>query len=75
MLVLTRKSGEAIVIGDNVRITVSNISGSRVKICIDAPKECAIRRGEIAVDTQPAMAAERSVQECLGRLPAGAVAR
>ncbi|WP_437188113.1 carbon storage regulator [Planctomicrobium sp. SH668] len=47
MLVLSRKAGESIYIGDNVLLTVSAISGNRVKICVEAPKQCAIRRGEI----------------------------
>ncbi|WP_437230601.1 carbon storage regulator [Planctomicrobium sp. SH661] len=47
MLVLTRKKGESILIGDGIRITVSTVSGSRVKICVDAPRECPVRREEI----------------------------
>jgi carbon storage regulator len=47
MLVLTRKSGEVITIGDDVRITVIGIEGSQVKIGIDAPKEVKVHRAEI----------------------------
>ncbi len=47
MLVLSRKAGEKLVIGDNVEITVSKISGNRVTVAIDAPREVAIRRGEL----------------------------
>jgi carbon storage regulator len=50
MLVLTRKAGETLIIGDNIRVTVSSVSGNRVKIAIEAPRECAIRREEIAVN-------------------------
>jgi len=39
MLVLTRRLGEAITIGDNIRIVVVDISGTQVKIGIDAPKD------------------------------------
>lgn len=47
MLVLTRRENEEIVIGDNIRITVSKISGSRVRVAIDAPDEIGVRRGEL----------------------------
>lgn len=48
MLVLSRKEGEKLVIGDNVVITVNRIAGNRVAIGIEAPREVAIVRGEIA---------------------------
>ena len=47
MLVLTRKSGEVITIGDDVRVTVIGIEGSQVKIGIDAPKQVKVHRAEI----------------------------
>lgn len=47
MLVLTRKSGESIVIGEGITVKVSQISGNRVKLCIDAPRECRIQREEL----------------------------
>ncbi|MEM6978243.1 MAG: carbon storage regulator [Planctomycetota bacterium] len=49
MLVLSRKEGEKLVIGDNVVITVNRISGNRVAIGIDAPREVSIVRGELDV--------------------------
>jgi carbon storage regulator len=66
MLVLTRKTGETILIGDEIRLTVSSVSGSRVKICVDAPRECAIRRSEIA---------NPDALRATPRIPSGAVAR
>ncbi len=48
MLVLTRKPGEAIHIGDDIYIKVSEVSGNRVKLCIDAPKIMRILRAEVA---------------------------
>jgi carbon storage regulator CsrA len=47
MLVLTRKIGERIVIGE-VAIVVSDICGSRVKLAIDAPSDTKVKRGEHA---------------------------
>lgn len=47
MLVLTRKIGEAIVIDDNIKITVVQIKGKQVRIGVDAPKETKIHREEI----------------------------
>jgi carbon storage regulator len=47
MLVLTRRLGEAITIGDNIRIVVVDISGHQVKLGIDAPKDIEIYREEL----------------------------
>ena len=47
MLVLTRKPGEKIFIGDNMSLTVVEIKGDNVRIAVDAPREVKIYRGEI----------------------------
>lgn len=47
MLVLTRKSGEAIQIGDNITITIVEIKGSQVRLGIDAPSDVLIYRKEL----------------------------
>ena len=47
MLVLTRKPGEQIVIGNNIRITVVSVGPGRVKIGIEAPSNVAVNRQEI----------------------------
>lgn len=47
MLVLTRKVGQAIMIGDNITITLCEINGTQVKIGIDAPKDVHIERDDI----------------------------
>jgi carbon storage regulator len=52
MLVLTRKKGESIQIGDNIEITIASISGDQVKIGICAPKHIEIHRKEIYLDIQ-----------------------
>lgn len=50
MLVLTRKKGESIVIGDSIEITISEISGEQVRIGIKAPKDITIHRKEIYME-------------------------
>ena len=47
MLILTRKPGESIVIGDNVTLMVIGINGNQVRIGIDAPIEISVHREEI----------------------------
>ncbi len=47
MLVLSRKRGEQIRIGDDIVVTVQRLKGNRVTIGIDAPPECKIKRGEL----------------------------
>ena len=47
MLVLSRKEGEQLVIGDNIVLTVSRIDKSRVRIAIQAPREVKIVRAEL----------------------------
>lgn len=48
MLVITRKTNEEIIIGDNIVLKVISNGNGRVKIGIEAPKEVRIARGEIA---------------------------
>lgn len=52
MLVLSRKTGEAIQIGDDIEITVISIAGDQVKIGISAPKNVDIHRKEIYLSIQ-----------------------
>ncbi len=47
MLVLTRKKGQSLHIGDNIRIVVLEVTGDTVRIGIEAPAEVAIYRSEI----------------------------
>ena len=47
MLVLSRKEGEQLLIGDNIVLTINRISGNRVAIGIDAPRDVRIVRGEL----------------------------
>jgi carbon storage regulator len=47
MLVLTRRNGESLKIGDEVTVTVVDIKGSQVRIAIDAPREIQVHREEV----------------------------
>jgi len=52
MLVLTRKKGQSIVIGDNIEITVLEIQGDQVRIGIEGPRSIAIHRKEVYLEIQ-----------------------
>jgi len=47
MLVLSRKAGESIQIGDDIVVTITRIQGNRIQIGIDAPRDVSIRRSEL----------------------------
>ena len=47
MLVLTRKAGESIVIGNQIRITVLELQGRQIRLGIEAPPEIPVHRGEV----------------------------
>ena len=47
MLILTRRVGESLMIGDEVNVTVLGIKGNQVRIGVNAPKEVAVHREEI----------------------------
>lgn len=47
MLILTRKIGESLLIGDDVEITVLSVRGNQVKLGVKAPKEISVHREEI----------------------------
>ncbi len=52
MLALTRKKGEALVINNNVEVTVLEIRGDQIKIGISAPKDVPIYRKEVYLQIQ-----------------------
>ncbi len=54
MLVLSRRTEEAIVIGDNITVTVLGIEGDRVRLGIDAPRSMRIFRRELLLETRDA---------------------
>lgn len=47
MLILHRKKGESLLINENIKITIVDITGEKVKIAIEAPKEIPILRTEL----------------------------
>ena len=70
MLVLSRKVGERIQIGDNITLVVSRVIGNRVTIGIEAPSDVRIVRSELAPrEDHHQPAARKSVP---GRVPVGA---
>ena len=47
MLILTRRIGESLIIGDDVVVNILGVKGSQVRIGVDAPKENSVHREEI----------------------------
>jgi carbon storage regulator len=47
MLILTRKQNESIIIGDNIEVIVTRVSGNKVRIGVSAPRNIAVYRKEI----------------------------
>ena len=64
MLVLSRKVGEEIVIGDNIRVRVVSVQGNQIRLGFDAPREVSIQRAELL---------ERAEREAATRAASNAV--
>ncbi len=47
MLILTRRIGETLMVGDDVTVTVLGVKGNQVRLGVNAPKEVAVHREEI----------------------------
>ena len=48
MLILTRRIGETLIIRDNIRVTVLDVSGNQVRLGVTAPREVPVHREEVA---------------------------
>jgi carbon storage regulator len=75
MLVLTRKSRQSIMIGDDIEVSVVSIMGEKVRLGIQAPREIPVFRNEVYLEIQQQNAATRAaaaaeVNEALHRLSA-----
>lgn len=79
MLVLTRKPGESIVLGNNIKVMVVEIAPGVVRLGIDAPREVSILRaelhGEVQGENLRSMGKERLPNDLLGSLRGRATGR
>jgi carbon storage regulator len=70
MLVLTRKSNQSIMIGDNIEVSVLSIMGEKVRVGIQAPRDIPVFRKEVYLEIQQEKAAgsRAEVDEALEKL-------
>jgi carbon storage regulator len=68
VLVLTRKSNQSIMIGDNVEVSVLAVMGEKVRIGIDAPRSVPVFRKEVYVEMQEGDDGREEVNDALDGL-------
>ncbi|WP_313528409.1 carbon storage regulator [Anaerotignum sp.] len=68
MLVLQRKIGQSIYIGDDIKVTIQDISSDKVKISVEAPKDITIIREELKLATMSNMEALSSSSDSVALL-------
>ena len=74
MLILTRRAGESIVIGDDIVVTVIEASRDTVRIGIDAPRHVSVHRHEVYAEIARENEAARSAGVAVAGAPVSAVA-
>ena len=69
MLVLSRKVGEQLIIGDNIRLEVVSVRGNRVQLGITAPREVPVQREELRTSAElvPTFGVFAEDDDCCGR--------
>ena len=61
MLILTRRVGETLMVGDDVTVTVLGVKGNQVRLGVNAPKEVAVHREEIYLRIQNEKTSESEI--------------
>jgi carbon storage regulator len=72
MLILTRKSGEKIIIGDSITVSVIEVRGDQARIGVDAPKTVKVYREEVFEAIKSENQAAASSKTVLPKMPASA---